>query len=57
MQQDTLDCDSVLWKDSITYPKIMNWENDGNVYNFSMGNEPIRNQFKRGEGEEKMRLA
>lgn len=43
----------MLWVDIITYPKIINLENDGNVHYFRMANEPIRKQFlKRGEVEE-----
>lgn len=55
--QETLGCDYMLQIDSITYPKIINWENDGNVQDFSMANEPIGKQFKREEGEGKKRLA
>jgi len=41
----------MLWIDSVANPKIINWENHGNVQDFSMANEPIRKQFKRGMGQ------
>lgn len=45
----------MLWIDSVTYPKIINWENDGNVQDFQ-ANESITKQLKTGEGKEKKGL-